>query len=156
MKGSVLDVFVIAVVALVLSITILVSYTILDRVDDAMPTAGKNATAKGLEAVQTFDYGFIIMVGGLGLAGVIYAYLVPTNPILIVVSVVMLLAATVVTPIISNAFGTVSTNDQMSAASAQFPVMGSFMENLPVVMTVIGVIILIAMYIRRGDGSGSA
>jgi hypothetical protein len=153
MKGSMMDIIIMGVTLLVLAISILVASLVMGNFQastvDTLTTAGAQAAlTQGAVAVNTFNYGFIVIAIGLGLGGLIFAWLVPTHPIFIIVSVIMLLIGVVVLPVLSNAFETVSTDATMSTATSNFPLMVVFMSNLPLIGTVFGVLMIIVLYTR--------
>ena len=156
-----MDLFFISAAAIILSIVVLSAYTVLTQVQSASATtmtsnASINAMNKGVAAIETFNYGFVVIISFMGLAGIIYAYLVPTHPILTIISVLVLLISTVYNAIISNAYETAAASSQLSAAAGEFNLITQFMNNLPLIMTVFGALIIIAMFTRSDTGGGTA
>lgn len=157
MKGSMLDIIIAGIALTALAIGILVASTVMTSVQTSlnpmMPAISQDVLTQGVNAVNTFNYGFVIIMFGMGIAGVIFAWLVPTHPIFVILSIIMLLISVVILPIFSNAFETFSTNPSMSSATANFPVMTYFMNNLPLIEVIFGALTMIVMYTRwRSSG----
>lgn len=158
MKGSMLDILIIGITLLAFSITILVAYVVMVNVQTTMGpqmmgAEAANALSQGVAAVQMFDYSFTIIFVGLGLASVIFAFLVPSHPIFIALSVLMLLIDMIVLPQFSNMYESVRGNGTLAASASTFPIMTSIMQNLPLVLAALGSLVMIVMYTRwRQEG----
>lgn len=153
-----IDVFLVPVILLVLGIGVFLSYTIITALStsDAFtnnPTSVQ-VVANATTAVSMFDYGFLIIAFGFGMAMVAYGWLYPSHPIFIVVGIVMLSLSMITTAAISNVFSHFSTASQMTTTAASFPFIGWLMgDTLPVFMAVFGFLLLIAMYSRLRSGT---
>lgn len=160
-KGSVLDIFILGAAGLILAIGILIGSTVMTALQtstvEIMPSAGAiEAMAQGTAAVNTFNYGFIVIFFGMGIGGLIAAYLVPTHPIMIVASVLMLVISMVVLPAISNSYETFAAAPAMAAAAANFSLIGLVMGNLPLIGAVFGFLMIIVLFMRYNSSGGTA
>jgi len=152
-----MDIFVAGIALLALAIGIMVASVVMNNVQVSLnpmvPTISQDVLTQGVNAVNTFNYGFVIIMFGMGIAGIIFAWLVPTHPIFIILSIVMLMISVVILPIFSNAFETFSSNPTMSSAAASFPLMTYFMGNLLLIEVIFGALTMIVMYTRwRSSG----
>jgi len=160
MKGSILDVLILGIALFILAVGIAVAAIVASSVKTASAAtlsseAAQNALQQGINAVGTFNYGFVIVAVGLGLSSVILAILVPSHPIFMVVSIICLMIYMVVLPALSNAFGLLQENPNFVSVSSDFLLMNAIMNNLPLFGLVFGVLIIIAMYTRY-QSSGQA
>ena len=158
MKGSMLDMIFIPVAIFAVAIGIFVAAVLLSDLSTISiftdTPAGINALAQGTAAVNTFNWGFLIIAFGLGIGAVAYGFLYPSHPIFIVLGIVMLVLSMVTTPIISNAFGTFVSESSMSAVAGDFPLIVWLMgDTLPIFIAVFGFMLLIAMYSRARSGT---
>lgn len=155
MKGSMFDIIIAGISLLVLGIGILVASVVMDSVQTSLnplvPAVSQDVLTQGVNAINTFNYGFVIIMFGLGIGGVIFAWLVPTHPIFIILSIMMLLISVIILPVLSNAFESFATNASMAPATANFPLMMYLMSNLPAIEIVFGILTIIVMYTRWKD-----
>jgi len=110
MKGSIFDVLILGIALFILAVGIIVAAIVANTVKTASANtlsseAAQNALQQGINAVATFNYGFVIVAVGLGLSSVILAILVPSHPVFMIVSIICLMIFMVVLPALSNAFG---------------------------------------------------
>lgn len=147
----------IPVVLLIIGIGVFLASYILTSLGSSfgtLSTPAADALADGAAAVNTFNYGFVIIAFGLGIGAVAYGYLYPSHPIFIVLGIVMMVFSMITTPMISNAFGTFVGSDQMSTVAGNFPLITWLMgDTLPIFITVFGALIIIVMYSRLRSGT---
>ena len=157
MKGSMLDMIFIPVALFVLAIGVFIAAVVLSEISTISPfDSGPASTAitQGVNAVNTFNWGFLLIAFGLGAGAVAYGYLYPSHPIFIILGVVMMVFAMITTPIISNAFDTFTDDTQMAAVAGDFPLIVWLMgDPLPIFIAVFGFLIIIAMYSRMRSGT---
>jgi hypothetical protein len=157
MKGSIFDVLIMGISLFVLAVGIAIAAIIISSVQTSTSDILTSATAQealqqGVNAVGTFNYGFVVIAVGLGLGSVILAILVPSHPIFMIVSIISLMIFMVILPIFSNAFGLLQEESSFSAVSSNFSLMNAIMNNLPLFGAVFGALIIIAMYTRYRSG----
>ena len=158
MRGSMLDMIFIPVAIFVIAIGIFVAailFSDLSTLGIFTDTAsGVKALAQGTAAVNTFNYGFLIIAFALGAGAVAYGFLYPSHPIFIILGVIMLVLSMVTTPIISNAFGTFLEDSHAAGVASSFPLIVWLMgDPLPIFITVFGVLLIIVMYSRLRSGT---
>jgi hypothetical protein len=156
-KGSIFDVLIIAISLTVLAIGILVASIVMTNVQVSMgPTldnpVATEALQQGTNAINTFNYGFVIIAVGLGLGSVIFAFLTPTHPIFMILSILMLMIFIIIIPQLSNVYQTMTSDAIFTGAAANFGLMSLIMNNLPLFSTVFAVMIMIALYLRWNSG----
>ena len=155
-KGSIMDLLFLCVIAFIFGLGVIVSYHIVTQIN-ATATLGTDATyilTKSQTAIGTFNYGFLIIFFGLGIATIIFAFMIPSHPIFIISGLLTLVVLMIIIPIYSNAFESITTSPELSTAAASFGMMNYVMSELPLFSAVIGVIILIVMFIKwRGQGT---
>lgn len=157
-KGSMLDMIFIPVALFIIAIGIFVAAVLFEDLSTASiftdTTEGANALSQGVAAVNTFNYGFLIIAFGLGAGAIAYGYLYPSHPIFIILGIVMLVFSMIVTPIISNAFGTFTSESEIAGITSNFPFITWFMgDPLPIFTAVFGFILIIVMYSRLRGGT---
>ena len=156
-KGSLLDIFLIPVILFVFGISIIVASLILGNMSSLSIFSGSTGTSiynNANTAVGTFNWTFIFVAVVLGLGSIAMGFMYPSHPILFVFGVIILATSMIVTPQISNAFGTFASNSEISSTASNFNMITWFMSNsLPIFMTVIGGLMLIALFskIRQGN-----
>ena len=160
-KGSgILDIFYIGLFVMVFGIISFISYTVMvdlqPRLDaHSSSDVSKNVTAKGLAAIENLDYVIMMLIVGMLISTIIGAYFIDSHPILFVASLLLLILMLVVVPVFSNVFDKFSTHDSMSAAANTFDITVTFMNNWPIFFTVMGAIVLIALYAKHRTGGGA-
>jgi hypothetical protein len=152
-KGSSFDIIIMSIALVLLAIGILVASVVMNAVQTTLGPTLNNAVAtealaQGVNAVNTFNYGFIVIFFGLAAGSLIFAYLIPTHPIFIILSIIMLMVSVVVLPILSNAFESFASDSSMAGAAASFPVMTFFMGNMTTILIALGFLTVIVMYTR--------
>ena len=152
-KGSLFDVIILGVTMLVLAIGILIGSLVMTQIQTStssmLTSAGAQAALQaGTDAINTFNYGFVIIVIGGAIGSLILAWMVPSHPIFMLVSVIMLLLSVVVLPILANTYETFASTSEMASAAASFPLMNLLMSNMPLIGVVFGVMMMIVLYTR--------
>jgi len=168
-KGSILDIFFIAFLVLVVGIVLVVSMTVLNKVSDAtenstiklgngstIPLLNQSMLDRGKEALQTFDNMMPFLLVGLVLITVIFAFLIPTHPIFIIFSIIMIMIFLILIPQFSNIYGQIVTTDTLSDAGNQLTYTNEIMRNLPLIILIFSIILIIVVFIasRRGEIAG--
>jgi len=156
MKGSMLDLIFIPVILFVVGISVFVASYLMTQIptDQFGSATAQHALNMGTAAINTFNYGFLIIGVGLGIGAVILGFIYPSHPIFLVIGVIVLVFSMITTPIISNAFGTFIEDSRMTTVSANFPYIIWFMgDPLPLITSVFGFLLLIVMYSRIRGGT---
>ena len=94
-KGSILDIIVMVTVIFALGIVILVGTKLKDEFLPELKSAINSTAGKGtIDEVEVsfgiLDYVFLIVAVGMGLAGVVKAFLIPTHPVFFFISIFLI------------------------------------------------------------------
>lgn len=157
-KGSILDLPLIAVAVFMIAIVVLLSNVIItefknETADYTSPSGNvinQTILEKGEIALSTFDYAMILITIGLGLATIIFGFYIKTHPVMFAFSLILLIFFVIITSFFTNAFMEFVSVDPLDTQIDNFPFMYTLFENLPLIMTVIGIITAIAMYAKSG------
>ena len=158
MRGTVSDLLVAAVLlGIVFSVTIFVYQVYSNfRTNSFFDTNSwtQNARMYTDAGFTSMNYAFIFLVMGFFLATVVSAWYIETHPIYFAVSLVLLIVFVSLSPILSNVFVGMAAQPGMSEAAAKFSLSVRIMDNLPIIMSVFGALILIALYAKMRSTNG--
>jgi hypothetical protein len=149
MKGSILDVLYILVIVFVLAIIVMVGNTFLvDVYENVNETEAINSShvQSGIEAVRSFDVVMPFVLIGLLASVAVMAFLIPTHPVLIIPVLFAIILIVVVAAQFTNMYDTIATNDQLIDEANQMTMTTHIMNNLPLIATVCGAVVIIAMF----------
>ena len=155
-KGNILDIALLTVFLFAFAFIVLLSHVILDEFETAVAGTDVNTTYidQGQAAVGMFDAMFIFVTIFLGIAVMISAFFIRTHPIVFVLSFILLMIFTVISSFFTNTFIEIVDIEPFATAVNSFPAMLNVMQNLPLIMTIIGVMVVIALYAKGGGESG--
>lgn len=151
--------FALVVVALTFSLSILVSHFILAKFHEANESVGGqqiiNSTlmSKATTGFKIMSAGTILIIVLVGIIAVAYAYQVETNPVMLGIAVLVFIFAIGLSAFYSNVFHIMATQTEMNTTANYHPTMVSVMEHLPKIVTVFGLLVLIALYSRTRGGT---
>ena len=150
MKGTIMDLFVISLILTIFAVGVAIAFVVLGQVTSTMST---NPTSIGIladaeTALGMFNYGFVILFGGLSLATLIFAYMTPQHPIFLVVTVTLTLILLVIVPQYSNMFETVMANAAMAPYAGSMGIIIYLMGNLPYFIAALALAIMFVSYVR--------
>lgn len=119
-------------------------------------TAGSSAPFTALTNIMhnSLDYLYIAIFFSLAIGLIVTSFLTPTHPIFFPISIILLIGLVVASAIMSNAYGTISTTSPISSSTQYLSMTGYIMNNLPIIVTVLGVILMIVLYSRSGNSLG--
>jgi hypothetical protein len=123
-----------------------------DYVSPAGNTLNQSIIDAGMTALDTFDYAILFIVMGLGLAVIVLGFFIRTHPILFVFSLILLMFFVLIASIFTNTFGEFITVEPIATTIDSYPLMYDVFMNLPLIITVIGIVTMIAMYAKRSGG----
>ena len=158
MKGTIWDLFVISLIMFTLAIGIAVAYVVLGSVTSTMDSSATSVgiLANANSALGMFNYGFVIIFGGLSLVTLIFAYMTPQHPIFFIVTLVLTIILMVIVPQYSNAFELFMGSSIMSPYSASMNIVIYIMGNLPYFVAGLALAIMFVSYVRfNNQGSFS-
>jgi len=149
-KGSVLDMFIIPIILLGIGILVYVGAIILNQIEpniSAISPAASPAINRGIQAINTFNWSFLIIAFALGFGSILFGFFYPSHPIFFVLGMLILVISMITTPMVSNVFETFIGSTTVSTVSSSFPIINWFMTNmLPIFMTITGFFMLIILY----------
>lgn len=152
---SVLDLIFVIVALLVVSVAALFSNVLItdfqEQTQDVLTNRSNNITATGVAVVENFDYAILFLFGGVIVALIISAFLIPTHPVFFVISLLVFIMVLLIVPQISNLFEAISEEDKMSDAVTDYTMTQSLWDNMPIIILCVGAILFIVMYSKRGD-----
>lgn len=153
-KGSMSDLPFIIVVLFILGISVFVTVKFLGAYDDAWTYGGvgQEIIDQGKSAMYTFDYMFVFLAIGLSATTLIGAFMIRSHPIFYVFSTILLGIMVLVSGQITNAFDKFVTSSAFSSIANSFPMMVTFMRNLPLFILISGILIAAVMYGRPQGG----
>lgn len=139
------------------ALTIFVVYFIIMSLSNAWPAAAGPESAailsKGVVALQTFDYMFVIFAVGLGMVTIISGFFIDSHPAFFAFSALLLIPIIILTSAqITNAFDAVASSTFMIPVSNQFPYIVMFMRNLPLFCLIIGIVTAVVTHGKPGGG----
>ncbi len=103
----------------------------------------------GLEATfQVLDYGIIFMIIGLGMSIVLGAIIIATHPIFIVPSIIILILVVMISPILTNVFMGVVTDDMLIEEANKYPNAIYAVDALPWIIAILGIVTFIALFAK--------
>jgi F0F1-type ATP synthase assembly protein I len=154
-----MDILFIALFMFVLGTVILISYLMLNDINDSFQDQ-EGMSAKGKEIISdsesrftsNFDaiFGFVFI--GISIAVIISAFMIDTNPVFMIISLILVIFFIIVAALMSNAYYEVESNSAFSDFAEDFRLMHFFMNNLAYYVLIEGVLVMIALYTRTGGG----
>lgn len=142
------EILIIIVLAFILATTITLSHKILTELRPYLnqTTTGANVTQNTFNAISSLDFGAVLIVFGFGIGMVIMSFMVRSHPIFFIPGIILLIIAVLISPQISNAFEYYATSEEISSSVVNFVLIQTMMSNLPLIVTIIGLIFMIVMY----------
>ena len=159
MKGSVLDVIVIPIVAFILFFTVVFVYMFLSQFNtiasDVLTIQAQQSLQAGLNQFLFWDQAIIILIGGLFVVTLVAAAMVNAHPIFFVGAVLFLIISVILGAQITNIFIAIAGNAGISSTANLFPLTIQFFQNLPLFMLVFTIAIAVVMFSFGGRESGA-
>lgn len=140
------------VTALFLFIGNFITNTIMDKVLVHPVMNSSQGAVDTYNTVKTnankLDYVYFAYFIGLTLGIIITGWLVGGNPIFTFFYVILLIFGVLISPILSNTYESVINTPAITATSAHFPITNFIMQNLPMFVTIIGMLGLLVMFAK--------
>lgn len=150
-KGNILDWFFILAVLMLIGVTLLVSYIVVDKVKDtgifADDATASNAIDSAESTLLSLDNLMLFIIVGLSLFVLISSAIVYNHPAFFVVSIFLLFIAIVVAGVVSNSFWTLTNTSQLAETAALFPKLTFLMNNLPYYILLLGMAAAAVMFV---------
>ena len=154
MKGSILDLLPAMAMMFILSIVLLLCWTILDSFGtSASGVMNTSLVDTGKAGLELFNAGSLILLAGIGLAIILGGFLLQSHPAFAIIGILMLIVIVFVTAQFTNFYVTFTEETSLASAVGQFDLLTLLMKNLPLFFTVIGVVFIIVAFSKyyRGD-----
>ena len=156
MRGSVLDLPIIAIILLGGVIAVIVGFMVFSSINNAWPTAAGTQSHyvldKAISTFTLFDQVFLMGAMGLCIFSIISAFYVNSHPVFFIFSMIGLGVVILINTIVSNVFWEFVSSSAISSYANSFPFMVTFMKNLPLISGVVGLLIAVATHGKPGGG----
>lgn len=150
-----LDIILVVVMLFVFAIVAIFAYSMVSDFNTEWQgeTDVANASKESMSTFSTqfptvMDQAFAILVGLLWLALIVTSFLIDSHPAFFVVTVLILLIVFFVAMELSNYFEEIMDESEMTAFAAQFPITNWLMNNLLIVIVVMGLSAGVALYAK--------
>lgn len=137
------------------SIVIITMFILLDKINDAwqadseIPQEAKDIISRQQRKFAPVWDGFMVVaVIGYVIAIVIAAFSIRSNPVFAMLALIVLIILGVVAVHLSNAFASFSAQGEIASAVSEFPRMQLVMNNLPLIIVVLGLMFIIVLYAK--------
>jgi low temperature requirement protein LtrA len=150
-KGTIVDIIFIMIFLVIFAVVLIFSYYIYNQfigkgLDDDILLKGKNA-------LLIFNYGFLIIVLGAGGASIAGAFMLDSHPIFFIFTTFMFLIFIIIGVVLTNLFDQIITNELISTTAGDFNIIIAVLRNIPLLMTVWGILLSIVLYGKLKGGS---
>ena len=116
---------------------------------NANVTAILEQTSGGIRMLNPM---FPLLLVGLFGFGLVMALMGKSHPVFFFVGIVILAVAIILAVVFSNAYESITTNASFTSAASEFSVMTFVMDNLPLIIFILFIIIAAVLYGMRGSG----
>lgn len=159
LTGVIYLVITVAALAVVLLLGSYIGKTVSGGLKNAVNSTNDNVNQAFDSTINVSKTGFnavwYIVFGGLLIGLMITAWYMPTHPIFVVPFIILLIVAIMVGMAMSNAYSALAENATLaSTASEQTPI-AFFMNKLPFVAFIVGLIALIITFAKPGGENGT-
>lgn len=157
MKGQVMELIIVSVLMCVFFVALLFASNLYnsfsEKTDIFSGTAQEQRIGDSVErSFISLDYGMLMLAIGLVISTVVSGFFIQTHPIFFIVSLICLIIVVSITPILSNSFMGIATTDEFTESAEDLPVSINIIGNLPIFVTVAGILLSIALYAKYGGG----
>lgn len=154
-KGVISDVGTIIVFGFLMSIALIIIYGVVVMTNTAFndagvgldPAAQRFGSFKN-QFVPLWDAGFLMLIVGLVLAGVIGLFIIDSHPILFIASFIGLMVLLVIAAALGNSFSTFANSDGIRSWATDFTFIPLLMNNFFETILIIGGIFAVALYAK--------
>jgi len=154
-KAQVTELYIPFVIIFVLLFGVLISFVVLDKFNDAVATEfsteAKDIITSDSNAWSLFDYGSIILVGGIFIGLVISGFYIRTNPVFFFAFLTAFVAVMLVSPALSNVMDQVKDTDVVNdsvVVADSFPILDYVTDNFPLFMAIGGFLFILALFAK--------
>lgn len=167
-KGTMLDVLLISIVLLVFGIVSILAVYIWDAVytpiTDMFTGAGNDTAIEVMDTVEAgfgvIDYIFLFVYFMLSMTPIIFAVFVNHHPIFIVLNIMIVIILFFVFPVLSNVMYEFWSQPPFAeyafggGGTVTFPIMTRIFQYLPLITSGFSVMLMVAMFAKRGGVGG--
>jgi len=160
-KGSLLDIILLCIVLLVGSFSFFAFHKAFTEINtefqssDLIDNSSKeiiNTTNTMLTSGHLLDHAAFIVFVMIVIGILLLAYMTDFSPAFVVLFIIMLLIGIIIAIQFSNAYYEVKTSSVFSTVATNFPMQNYIMENLPIVIVIIGILFGLIMYSKWRKG----
>lgn len=163
MRGNVLDLILISVILIIAGTVIMLVYLISSEIYETEPFASNELIQNSWEVqeqtLSIFANSFIIIFICFGLASAISSFFTETHPVFFIFTILMLGISVLIIALLSDVFVELASSGLLLPVAAEFVLMVETIANLKIMSVIMGVVIIVALFAKRGDvrlGGGEA
>jgi len=160
-KGTILDLFFIAIVLIVVMIAVILSFHTFNTILGALQSSENfnngelNITSQSVQTIANFNYLMLFIWVGVGVASVVSAFAVRTHPIFFVFFLLLQVLLLAILPMFQDAYNAISSNPSFSSSVTYFNWFAVIISNLPIITLALSVLVALAMFaLPSGGGYG--
>lgn len=163
MRGNVVDLVLVAVILVTAALAIFLAYIFLDQFYAADVISDNPVVTAQWETQQDtlaiLANSFIIIFICFGIASAIGAFFTETHPVFFIFSVFLLGVCVMIVALFADVFVELASSGVLLPVASEFVLMVDTISNLQNLSIIMGAIIIIALFAKRGDlqlGGGQA
>ena len=158
-KGIISDIPIIMVVLFGFAIVLLLMSKVLFEFREALVISNisyVNTTLinTGFVALTSFDTMFIFILVGLLATDVILAYKARAHPTMFIFFIILTAFFVIIATFFSNAFAMFGSTEQLGNMTAGFPVIATVMQNLPLLIMGVCLLLIVALFLNKRTDVG--
>jgi len=158
-RGDMFDLLFMMVALLVISVFLLFSHMIAGQIQlgflNNSDSINTTFTGNTQGILEKFDLGMGFIVFGLIAFIIISGFFIRTHPIFFIGSIIMFIMFVFISSTITNTFDKIIEADNVTDSADSFPITVGLMRNMPVLITVVGLLFIIVLYAKFGGGGTS-
>lgn len=153
-SGNVQAIPLIIMLTFTLSVTVLLSYTVLDAVQDNTNDSqiDQETLQDAKNALSVFDFGIVAINATFYIASFIFVYQIPSNPIYTFPALLFGGIAVWFSAEISNVYALFAQSGPISGAANNFDTLYLYFSNQAEIVAVLSVLIVIGLYAKTRTG----
>jgi len=158
-RGTVRDLITAAIGFLIIVVAWISATMLLDAVAGTSTAFTTGTAGEVLSSAQSafhiMDYGIVIVLGAIYLSAVVFALRIPSQPIYVIPSLILVVVSGFVSAEFSNVLWKfVGAAPEVTAAANQYPVMLEVVKLFPLIQVSVGFLIIVALYTKRPQTDG--
>jgi len=155
MRGSVLDLAGIMFLVALMVISGFLAYTIYSKFKEKWVSHGasefeQEILNKGTTTANILMNSIGIITISAGIGAIVLAFLIPSHPVFLPISILALLLFIILSTVFSNFLWEFLNSTFIVAIANQFPLIASIVKYLPYIIAVFGFVLIIVMYSKSG------